>query len=152
MHGKGPIKLSKWLPEDLGRGLHRALGQVAHLGPLWLDTVDTELGHHSRPSGFVDGELCVQVDSPIWANAIRQQHQTLVSRLREHRSLANLHQIRVKVVPGKLSIGPTTSFHKVAAPVSEFAAESIRRTAESVEDPDLKAALQRLQASTHKNK
>jgi len=145
MHGKDLKNLSKFLPADLRVSLHRALGQAARLYPAWSAVVPGDLASTSRPTGYANGVLTVQVDSPVWASVLRQQQRTLVDRLRQTDGLGELQEIRLKVVPGSQPVGPNASPRRPASRITDEATASIARTAETVADNELKAALKRLQ-------
>lgn len=150
MHGKSPKNLYKFMPAELSQGLHQALGRAYRLYPLWNKATDEELGRHSRPTGYSNGVLKVQVDSPIWAAKLRQQQRSLIQRLRQSDELNLLQEIQVKVVPSERPLGPATQVSRPASAVPDSAQDSIGRTADAVSDEKLKAALKRLQHTTGK--
>ena len=152
MRGKGPKKLNKFVPEDLSRVLHKGLGQVYRLYPMWEQAAGDKISQHSRPIGYADRCLTIQADSPIWAAAIRQQHRSILAQMKQYDGLEALQDIRVRISPTRIKIGPVQSVNRPAAPMPNSASESIARTADVIEDEKLKAALKRLQetASRHK--
>jgi hypothetical protein len=148
MRGKYPKKLSKFVPPELDRALHQGLGQMYELYPVWTQIVGHKLAVHSRPLAHIDQCLVVQVESPVWAAAMRQRQQSVLARLREVDGMGQTREIRIRVSPTPVPVGPLTSARQPAEPVSASAAEAIARTAAAVEDPALKKALQRLYSST----
>lgn len=150
MRGKKPKKLSKFVPPELNQALHQGLGQVYDLYPVWIQMVGEKLATHSRPLAYVDQCLVVQVESPVWAAAIRQRQQTLLARLKEVDGMQRTREIRIRVSPTPVTVGPVESVRQSAEPVSEAAANSIALAAAAIEDPALKDALMRLYSSTSK--
>ncbi len=148
MRGKGPKKLNKFVPNELSAALHRGLGQVYRLYPIWSEAVGADLAKHSRPIGYADSCLTVQTDSPVWAAAIRQSQRRLIDDLKQHEELHRLNDLRVRITPTQMRIGPTEAYNRPATHVSAVAASSISRTAEGIEDKELKAALLRLGETT----
>lgn len=152
MRGKYPKKLSKFVPPELDRALHQGLGQMYELYPLWTQIAGHKLAMHSRPLAHIDQCLVVQVESPVWAAAMRQQQQGILGRLKEVDGMQQTREIRVRVAPTPAPVGPTESARRAAEPVSAAAASSIALTAAAIEDPSLKDALMRLYSSTSKTK
>jgi hypothetical protein len=126
MRGKNPKKLSKFVPDELNRALHQGMGQVYDLYPAWAKLVGQEL-------------------------AIRQRHKTLLAQLREEEGLQHINEIRVRVSPTPVTVGPSETSRRPAPPVSTAAAEAIALTAVATEDPALKESLMRLYSSTSKS-
>lgn len=149
MRGKGPRKLFKYVPQDLDRILHRGLDHVYRLYPVWAEVAGTGLAQHSRPLGLASQCLTVQVDSPVWAAAVRQRQHSILATLNNKGDLGQVAELRIRVSPTQTAIGPTESVIRPAAPLSAGAAEAIAKTAASIEDEELKAALMRLEATTH---
>jgi len=151
MRGKNPRKLSNYVPDEISRVLHRGLGQIYDLYPVWPDIVGPDLAKHSRPLVIAGKSLVVQVESPVWAAAMRQRHQALVARLRELEGMRPIDEIRIRVSPTPIPVGPTETSRGPALPVTKAAADSIALTAAAIEDPSLKEALMRLYSSTSKS-
>jgi len=151
MRGKNPKKLSKFVPDEINRALHQGMGQVYDLYPVWGQLVGQELARHSRPLALSGQSLVVQVESPVWAAAIRQRHRTLLAQLREQEGMQQINEIRVRVSPTPVPVGPSGNSRRPASPVSTAATEAIALTAAATEDPALKEALMRLYSSTSKS-
>ena len=151
MRGKKPKKLSKFVPDEINRALHQGMGQVYDLYPAWAQIVGQELARHSRPLALTGQSLVVQVESPVWAAAIRQRHKSLLGKLREEEGMQQINEIRVRVSPTPVPVGPSEASRRPAPAVSTAAAEAIALTAVATEDPALKEALMRLSSSTSKS-
>ena len=151
MRGKNPRKLFNYVPEEINRVLHQGLGQIYDLYPAWPSIVGPDLAKHSRPLLKTGKSLVVQVESPVWAAAMRQRHQALLARLREVDGMRSIDEIRIRVSPTPVPVGPTETSRGPAHPVTKAAADSIALTAAAVEDPSLKEALMRLYSSTSKS-
>ena len=63
-----------------------------------------------------------------------------------------IDEIRIRVSPTPVPVGPTETSRGPALPVTKAAADSIALTAAAIEDPALKEALMRLYSSTGKAK
>jgi len=150
MRGKYPRKLFNYIPEEINRVLHQGLGQIYDLYPEWPSIVGSELAKHSRPLIKTEQSLVVQVESPVWAAALRQRHKTLLTRLGEVEGMGLINEIRIRVLPTPTPVGPTEKSRAPAQPVTKAAADSIALTAAAIEDPSLKEALMRLYSSTSK--
>jgi len=150
MRGKNAKKLFKFVPEDINRALHQGLGQVYDLYPAWAQMVGHELARHSRPLAQTGQSLVVQVESPVWAAAMRQRHKALLAQLRQVEGMQNINEIRIRVSPTPVPVGPSETPRRPAVPVSTSASAAIALTAAVVADPDLKNALERLYSSTSK--
>lgn len=151
MRGKNPRKLFNYVPEEINRVLHQGLGQIYDLYPVWPNIVGSDLAKHSRPLVKTGKTLVVQVESPVWAAAMRQRHQALLARLREVEGIRPIDEIRIRVSPTPIPVGPTEKSRAPAQPVTKAAADSIALTAAAIEDPSLKEALMRLYSSTSKS-
>jgi len=151
MRGKNSRKLFNYVPEEITRALHHGLGQIYDLYPVWPDIVGPELAKHSRPLVKTGKTLVVQVESPVWAAAMRQRHQSLLVRLKEVEGMIQIDEIRIRVSPTPIPVGPTEASRAPAQPVTKAAADSIALTAAAIEDPSLKEALMRLYSSTSKS-
>jgi len=121
------------------------------LGPLiaraqWLDGLDlllrqslpVSVAPHCRLANVVQDKLVFQVSSPVWKNKLRLYADTLLSAA----AAAGLsaRTLVVKVV----AEDPIPSGNALGKPLSQGVRESLRTTAQSVEDPELRAQLLKL--------
>jgi hypothetical protein len=108
----------------------------------WQQHAGLPLASHTRPVSYRAGRLLVHADSSIWADRVRQQHQRLMQALRQHSLLDGLMQVSVRVAPREGAPQPVT--RQGGARLSTASATLINTAATSIDDPDLRAALQRL--------
>jgi hypothetical protein len=114
------------------RRLERALASV----------LDQPLIDHCRLARCDAEQLIIQVDSPVWASRLRYYVPTLLTELKQNiPSLQGLKTIKIHVAPAPPA--PAVKPPPQRA-LSETAAGYINDVAESVADPALRAALQRL--------
>lgn len=150
MRGKGPKSVDHFMPGSLHRTLHRTIGRSAGLYPVWAHAVGPELATHSRPLTCVGGCLTVQTDSPVWATYLRQRQPAIIKSVREaSQAIADIgpvDSLRVTISPTARQAGPAGSATRRPNPVSEQNALYIKETADNIEDPELRSALERLGA------
>ena len=108
---------------------------------------DHSLAEHCVFAQLDDNHLRLFTDSSIWASRFRFQSRSLLQALNQ--TGLQIKKIDVRVIP------PTSipSFQKHSEPakkVSADTASNIMDTADSINDPDLKSALQRLARSAAK--
>lgn len=104
--------------------------------------LDQPLTDHCRIARCDREQLVNQVDSPVWASRLRYYVPTLLTELKQNiPALQGLKSIKIHVAP---ATPPPTDKPPPQRAISENAAEHISAVAESVTDPALRAALQRL--------
>jgi hypothetical protein len=106
--------------------------------------LDHDSKQHCKVGNLRDGVLMLCVDSTAWASRLRYQTPALLTQLQQHKALATLQQIELKVTPRQEK---TVTYQK--ATLSADAASCLRSCAEAITDTDLRQALQRL-AAHHK--
>jgi predicted nucleic acid-binding Zn ribbon protein len=62
----------------------------------WPQIVGPQLGAHTRPDGFDNGELTVTADSDAWAAQVRLMAPQLIKRLAEELGHGTVTRIRVR--------------------------------------------------------
>ena len=112
----------------------------------WNDRVGPPLSAHTRPASYRAGRLVVHADSSLWANRLRHQQKYTMQTLRQHPFLVDLMELAIRVAP--LSQARLTDSGGPQARLSEASTGVIKAVAEDIKDPALKAALERLGAST----
>jgi len=142
----GPKRLSNCLSEGLRNALSRRVDEGSRLRHAWHACVPEPLGSHVEPVRYVSGLLFLQVNTPAWASRLRHEKPALLELLRKNSVFRDIGDIRFRVVP----IEPPTKI--AAAPpkpsrLSARAATVVAQTAESIADPALRAALERLAQS-----
>ena len=118
--------------------------QLRRWTTLFRSRLDEELAPHCYLSNLDGPALTVYVHSAAWATRLRFQAPNLIPDLRATNPVfASLETIRVKVLaPDKAA---TVSPTKSAGPaMSKDNAQGINTLSESIEDPELQQALQRL--------
>ena len=150
MRGKYPKKLSKFVPAEISQALHQGLGKIYDIYPVWERIAGAEIARHSRPLAYSHNSLVIQVESPVWAAAIRQRQQRMLAEIQQVKGLQQTSEIRLKVSPTPIPVGPVESARGPARRISAAASDTIARTAEIIEEPSLKRALNRLYQHTSK--
>jgi hypothetical protein len=107
----------------------------------WQQHAGLPLASHTRPVSYHSGRLLVHADSSIWADRVRQQHQRLMQTLRQNPLLDGLMQVSVRVAPPEAAPQAAT---RRGVRLSAASAMLINTAATAIDDPDLRAALQRL--------
>ena len=134
--------------------LRRFGGQLDRLGSLrarWPGLVGEPMSGHSEPTNFEGGRLTVTVRSPAWASRLRQQEVALVRSLRADPAFRALRDIKVRIEPTDPIIKPVPQ-PRGTSRVPTQAARLVRSVAETVTDPQLRAALERLADLSDTNK
>lgn len=142
----GAKRVGACLPAFLTSALSSRIDEVSRLQPLWQRRVVGPLAVHARPVRYAAGLLYVHVDTPAWASRLRHERPALVAALRESRELADLADIRWRVVPREEHPLPVPRPPSGGARLSSKAVEAIVRTAPTIAYPPLRAALERLAA------
>lgn len=123
--------------------------RLVHLQQLLESQLQPAARAHCHVASWRDGVLLLVVTDGHWATRLRYQQKRLQRQLLAMEAFGNLHRILFQVQP---PITPAKrSGH--APELSSDAAESILDTAEGINDPKLKAALERLAShAQRKNK
>lgn len=90
---------------------------------------------------YDNGVLTLVLAEAAWATRLRYQEARLLDQLRQHSEFTGLQRIRLKVRPA--SSAPETA-EEERRYISATASEHIRDSAENIQDPQLREALQRL--------
>ncbi len=137
-------------PATLLRGtktLKHLFGEAQRLGQL-QQLLESQLQPAARPhcrvAAFRDGSLLLIVTDGQWATHLRYQQKRLLRQLRNFKEFANLANILFKVQP------TTAERHATGRnpTLSSSAAETLRTAASGIDDPRLRAALERLASHT----
>ncbi|HTD28069.1 MAG TPA: DciA family protein [Xanthomonadaceae bacterium] len=121
----------------LGRLIERAQ-MLAALDERLRRCLPASLQPHCRLGNVGAGKLVYLVDAPVWSSLLRQHADALLDAA----AAAGLQAgaLTVKVSP-PLPSGPDIEAPK---PLSQVTRDALRKTAESVADPELRAQLLRL--------
>jgi hypothetical protein len=105
---------------------------------------------HSEPTSFEGGRLTITVPSPAWASRLRQQETGLVRALRTDPEFRALRDIKVRIQPTDPVVRSELPAPRGPSRLSTQAARLVRSVAETVSDPQLRAALERLADTARK--
>lgn len=146
MAGGGPRRIGAFLTGGLSRAVSAYLDETTRLRAIWHAHVPEPLASYTHPVRTTGGRLIVQADTPVWANRLRQQQFTLVSRLIRDPALRHLAGLTIKVVPR--SVAPaenSASRPAVRRPaLSSTTGRLLRSVAGAIEDRNLRSSLLRL--------
>lgn len=118
--------------------------RLAHLQHLLESQLQPAARPHCQVAALREDCLLLIVTDGQWATHLRYQQKRLLRQLRNLREFANLAKILFKVQPA------TSARHATARnpTLSASAADTLRTAASSIEDPQLRAALERLASHT----
>ena len=91
---------------------------------------------------YEQGVLPLVLADAAWATRLRYQQEQLVRQLAQHPEFAGLQRIRLKIRPTATTTDEDDNAERRY--LSGAASEHIRHYADAIEDPQLRAALQRL--------
>lgn len=116
--------------------------QLRRLNQSLLSVLDQPLTDHCRIARYHSEQLVIQVDSPVWASRLRYYVPTLLQELKQNiPDLQGLKSIKIHVAP---ATPPPVEKPPAQREISPAASQDIHAMAEAIEDPALRAALQRL--------
>ena len=143
------------LPAKAGAALLRELkplqslsSQAQRLAKLQLlleNQLQPAARQHCQIASWRNGCLLLIVTDGHWATRLRYQQRRLLRQLQAVEAFTGLQKILFKVQPKVVTKAPQHSPYEL----SDSAADSIQAAAESVSDPRLRAALQRLAGHRH---
>lgn len=97
---------------------------------------------HCRVASWREGCLLLIITDGHWATRLRYQQRRLQRQLETHEAFAGLQRILFRVQPPQ----PTRPAPRQPTQISQASAEHIKASAEGIDDPRLRAALERLAA------
>ena len=136
--GSPPQALQAAASAGLGPLIQRAQ-MLGRLDQVLRQTLPPAMANHCRMANVDKDQLVFLVSAPVWKNKLRLMADALLDA-----AAAAGHPARalvVKVVPDFAAPSPAAS---VGKPLSEAVRDSLRTTAQSVNDPDLRAQLLKL--------
>lgn len=104
---------------------------------------------HCHLANYHQGRLVLIIDNAHWATRLRYQQNQLVSRLCQHVEFKNLQRIQLKIRPSS-AFNDAIDKKKPRLEISAQAGQAINNCAETIEDPKLRAALERLARNANK--
>jgi hypothetical protein len=138
-----PRNLGAFLPPELLKGLSVRMDETTRLAALWRRYAPVALADHVQPVSCADGCLTLQTDSAAWASRVRHSQQTLLAQLRAEPGFQNLRELRIRVRPLQADTPASPRADKPTR-LSAQGARCVASAADSIEDPQLRAALKRL--------
>lgn len=118
--------------------------RLAHLQQLLESQLQPAARPHCRVASWREGCLLLIVTDGQWATHLRYQQKRLLRQLQNFREFANLAKILFKVQPAPAERHATGRNPTLSA----SAADTLRTAASGIEDPRLRAALERLASHT----
>ena len=112
---------------------------LGRLDQVLRQTLPPAMANHCRMANVDKDKLVFLVSAPVWKNKLRLMADALLDA-----AAAAGHPARalvVKVVPDLVAPSPAAP---VGKPLSQAVRDSLRATAQSVNDPDLRAQLLKL--------
>ena len=108
--------------------------------------LDPSLKDHVRLSNMRPDTLILTVESPVWASKLRYMGSVLLQKMNNNPHIfKNISNIEIKVQPSKKSVAKTPITPRY---LSENAASCIQEMANSIDNSDLKKALNKLASRT----
>lgn len=130
------------------KALFNQAQRIDHLQHLLESQLQPAAREHCRVASWREGCLMLIISDGHWATRLRYQQRRLQRQLQALGEFATLTKIIFKVQPPQGSArAPGRTIE-----LSAFAVESIQATAEGIEDPKLRAALERLAERGRKNR
>lgn len=98
---------------------------------------------HCQLANYNQGRLVLVIDNAHWATRLRYQQNQLMDKLCQHNEFSDLQRIQFKVRPNT-AFNDAIHEQKPRLEISAQAGLAIFNCAEAIEDPHLRAALERL--------
>lgn len=128
----------------------QALQGRQRLQQAWEERVAAPWVTQAWPLRYHAGKLFLGVAASAWASQLRHQQQALIAHLQGHPVFTELHSLHIRVLPPQTMIGPRRQRRK-PLPLSARARVVVKGSAADIQDPALRAALQRLAGSREKS-
>lgn len=123
--------------------------QLSQLNQILRNHLDVNLAPHCYIGNIERENLVILVDSAAWASKLRFSAQSILANLcSAHPSFANVKKIQIKIL--NQPVQPTEAEFQ-RPQMNEENAKGLVTLAQSVDDPDLQAALTRLANRKSKN-
>jgi len=98
---------------------------------------------HCQLANYIQGRLVLVIDNAHWATRLRYQQNQLMDKLCQHKQFSDLQRIQFKIRPNT-AFNDANQQQKPRLELSAEAGQTIFNCAEAIEDPHLRAALERL--------
>lgn len=134
------------LQDSANAKLFQRARQLARIERALMAVLPVELRPHARLGGVADNVLRVHVDSPVWHTRLRYVLPQLLPNLNR---LAHTRLQSIECVTRPFERNASASPKKGKGPLrpGESTARDLSLAADSIDDPDLRNALQRLAAA-----
>ena len=137
--------LKHLLSDTTSTALVQYARQLQALTRLLNQCLSGELADHVLVANLHNETLVLQADSAAWATKLRYLAPQLLRCLQQHEPLASVQRLEFRVAPQSQPATPAAS----PAQLSSAGADTILASAQTVSDPNLRAALKRL--ARHRN-
>lgn len=131
----------------LAKAIHRGK-KLQQLSRLIQTFLDPELAGHCHVLNLRGTSLLLATDATVWATRLRYQIPMLLQALQQHASLKELKDIQIRVIPSNRATPPKQTKRPLALSVDS--AHCLQQCAETISDPALSQALQRLASRRRK--
>lgn len=122
------------------KGLFQKARAIERMQALVDSVLEPAAREHCRAASYKDGLLKLLVSDSQWATRLRYQQKRLIRQLQAYSEFATLTKIHCKVQPPLVKNAPPV--RKMRRSI--VAAETLIETSEQIDDPNLRAALERL--------
>lgn len=132
--------ISNKLQSRLRRQAQQLQGILAAL----KSTLPEECQPHIEVGGVRDNQLVILTDSAVWQTRLRMYSQSMLESVQQHTELRPSRLI-IKVSPPRR---PAVEEHHPRRLLSQKSADIIQKTAQGINDPELRKALEKLAKNT----
>ncbi len=139
-----PRAITELLADHFSGPLEQAIlrgKKLQQLSRLIQNLLEPELAGHCHLLNLRQGSLIMACDSTVWATRLRYQTPPLLQAMQQHAGLNDLGDIQIRVKPA-VQAPPLQAKRRVT--LSTEAANCVQQCAQSVNDPALSRALERL--------
>jgi len=136
-----PLKINKLLGTGRLADLLARSCELRKMNTLLVELLPAPLNAHCRILSVRNTILVLAAESPVWAARLRFHAPQLTKQLAQNLS-AKRYKIQVRVRPPETAL-PLQSHNPVIRPGRQGTA-ALQQAAQTVSDPELKTALQRL--------
>jgi len=123
-------------------GLPQDVARLSEISEAWSQAVGPALAAQVRPIRYAGGKLVLRASSAAWLSRVRHHHDTLIRKLRATGYFRDLVGFEVRTAP--LEYALQRAPQRKPAALSADTRNLLESVAADTEDPELRAALQRL--------
>src|SRR5689334_4518943 len=134
--------IGELLDKSLSRlDLSRRLDEYG-VWPIWRDVVGEAIARNAQPEKIRNGTLFVKVSSPVWMQELQFMKEMIAEKLNHRLSGEIVKNIFFMV--GKIDVAPAASLERRSEATEAQAAPINEEFLHSIEDPEIRAAFQKL--------